>query len=76
MQNGMLSITKHASQLAKFLDHTAEPSRWLGVAEWLTVASGIASVHFDVIRFNDAHTVTAAGVTNSTSPARHFFNSM
>jgi hypothetical protein len=61
MQNGMLPIAEHASQLAKLLDRAADPLRWLGVAEWLTVASGITSVHFDTIRFNDAYGYCGSG---------------
>lgn len=51
----MISITEHASQLATVLDQTKEPELWMKLKEWLTAASGIVSVRFDTIRYDDSH---------------------
>ena len=51
----MTSITEHASQLARVLDQTKEPDLWQKLTEWLTAASGIVSVRFDTIRYDDSH---------------------
>ena len=55
MHDQMISITEHASGLATVLDQTEEPDLWRKLHEWLTAASGIVSVRFDTIRYDDSH---------------------
>lgn len=49
----MIPIPEHASEICKILEHTEEPMLWNNLGDWLTVASGIVSVRFNSIRFDD-----------------------
>lgn len=70
MHDHMISITEHASRLAKFFDQTEEPNLWRKPTEWLTTASGIVAVRFDTIRYDDSHGWCApAGEFNSAHDA-------
>lgn len=53
MHDNMISLAEHASELAKFLGRIEDLDAWLPVQEWLEVASGILSVRFGIVQFDD-----------------------
>ena len=55
IQNNMISLAEHASELAKLLGFIEDPDAWVPIQEWLKVASGIRSVRFETVQFDDSH---------------------
>ena len=51
----MISLAEHASELAKLLGRIEDPDARLPIQEWLTVASGIRSVRFEIVQFDDSY---------------------
>ena len=51
----MISLAEHASELAKLLGRIEDPDAWLPMQEWLEVASGIRSVRFEIVQFDDSY---------------------
>ena len=55
MQDNMILLDEHASELAKLLGLIEYPDAWLPIQEWLVVASGIRSVRFEIVQFDDSY---------------------